>query len=409
MDIVVYENSISKSKFNVIYNISKCSETEIINIKQVESKLHTAKRIYTLNIDEQTITKYFTKIDKTPYIFKLENTIPELSTKFKGDFDENGVLEKVKSNMNQTTNYSILAIEEMFKKEKKTVKTINEIPSINYKAYYSMLINKSLIDEQFKLTEFYNFFKTQNSLFVEDSFIKFKETFNNIFNYIEAYYKFTSISMCNIRSDQFPPALRKLVQNQSVDSYDLKHIQYVPTMFQYYGNSIELFIKKSKFAIIGTRKVNSIELVRSEIAKIRNKYNGVCISGLAEGVDTLGSEIFKNSIVFIAEPISGILTKKERNILRFNVKKKILNSGVIYSHVMPHVNQTKGDIINSLLDRNLFVVLTADSVHPIKFGMKSGTINAINHAILNNKPIYTPKKMVSDEIVEKYQNKIKFY
>ena len=69
----------------------------------------------------------------------------------------------------------------------------------------------------------------------------------------------------------------------------------------------------------------------------------------------------------------------------------------------------KFSIKAGLLERNLFVILMSNTVHPIEYTIKSGTISAINFAIKNNKEIYRPKELVGKTAQLKYQSDIKFY
>ncbi len=88
---------------------------------------------------------------------------------------------------------------------------------------------------------------------------------------------------------------------------------------------------------------------------------------------------------------------------------KILNCGLVLSHVLPHNELNMIESRNALLNRKLFIVLTADIVLPIEYGMKSGTISAINQAIRNNKEIYTPRSLDEEDITERFKENITYY
>ncbi len=88
-----------------------------------------------------------------------------------------------------------------------------------------------------------------------------------------------------------------------------------------------------------TRNIKDYDKTKYEVMRFNKKYsNAICVSGLASGIDLLGSNIFDKSIVYVTETIP---------------KKKILETGLILSHVLPH-NE-----------------LTSDIVLPIEYGMKS--------------------------------------
>ncbi len=82
---------------------------------------------------------------------------------------------------------------------------------------------------------------------------------------------------------------------------------------------------------------------------------------------------------------------------------------LVLSHVLPHNVLNMIECWNALLNRNLFIVLTADIVLPIEYGIKSGTISAINHAIRNNKEIFTPRSLVEDDVVKRFKENITYY
>ncbi len=79
------------------------------------------------------------------------------------------------------------------------------------------------------------------------------------------------------------------------------------------------------------------------------------------------------------------------------------------SHVLRHNVLNMIESRNALLNRNLFIVLTADIVLPIEYGMKSGTISAINQAIRNNKEIYTSRSLDEEDIIERFKENITYY
>lgn len=188
-----------------------------------------------------------------------------------------------------------------------------------------------------------------------------------------------------------------------------KDIQYVPIIFEYHGD-LSLLGKLEKKAIIGTRQPENETKTLKQIEIISKKYpDSVCVTGLASGVDSMGVLTFKQSICFLGENLSLFLKKTQRDSKRLTAKKKVLETGLLLSHIVSTEIPNKVTSRLWLLERNLFVVLLSNSVHPIDFSIKSGTISAINYAIKNKKNIYSPKDLVDDKVLSKYKDKVVFY
>lgn len=187
------------------------------------------------------------------------------------------------------------------------------------------------------------------------------------------------------------------------------HKQYIPIAFQYIGD-LSLLANLEKRAIIGTRHPQNIDVAKTYIYAIYNKYpNSICVTGLAAGIDSMGVSIFDRSVCFIGENLTQFLNREQKDLLRLQAKGKCLKSGLIMSHVISSNKMNALSAKQALLDRNLFVVLLSNTIHPIEFSIKSGTISAINHAIRNNKPIYSPRILTDDFVQSKYRKEIVFY
>lgn len=203
----------------------------------------------------------------------------------------------------------------------------------------------------------------------------------------------------------YPIEFKKVLE----DNLNSKRVQFIPIILEYSGD-IDLLSNSDKRAIIGTRNPKDEMETNNQINLIYKKYpESICVSGLASGVDSMAINIFASSISFIAESLQEFINRKQRDSTRLQAKNKSLDSGLILSHIL---NNDKMNAIlsrSALLERNLFVVLIASTVHPMEYSIKSGTISAISHAIKNNKKIFTPKKLVDNQVITKYSKSINFY
>ena len=242
-------------------------------------------------------------------------------------------------------------------------------------------------------------FKTQ--LF--DLFLEEKRNISN-------YYKNSDLSFITSLDEHYPDIFKsKLLLASNLDNKNDK-AEYIPNVFTYKGDINLLSANFMKRAIIGTRHPKDEIVTKKEISRIFNKYpDSICVTGLASGIDTFGINIFTKSICFIGEELTGFIQKKQRDSQRLTAKEKVLKSGLILSHKLQHEKIASFDFKTSLLERNLFVTLISNTIHPIEYGIKSGTISAINFAIQNNKPIYTPKVLTTTDIQKKYKDTINFY
>jgi|GEM_PF-6607609 len=245
-------------------------------------------------------------------------------------------------------------------------------------------------------------FKTQlYDLFLEEE--------RNISN----FYKNSELSFITSLDEHYPDIFKsKLLLASNLDNNNNNNdkAEYIPNVFTYKGDISLLNANFMRRAIIGTRHPEDEIATKEEIRRIFNKYpDSICVTGLASGIDTFGINIFTKSICFIGEELTGFIQKKQRDSQRLIAKKKVLTSGLILSHKLQHEKISSFDFKTSLLERNLFVTLISDTIHPIEYGIKSGTISAINFAIQNNKPIYTPKVLTTIDVQKKYKDTINFY
>ncbi|MGS0972974.1 MAG: DNA-processing protein DprA [Candidatus Izemoplasmataceae bacterium] len=253
-------------------------------------------------------------------------------------------------------------------------------------------------------------FKNDHNLlendFKDQLYTYYLEEKRNIFD----FYSNTKYSFITSLDESYPEIFKeKLLLSLNNDNNNTK-VQYIPNVFIYRGEITLLNKDFLKRAVIGTREPKNESKTKDEIRRIFNKYpKSVCVTGLASGIDTFGINIFTKSICFIGEDITNFINKKQRDLQRLEAKKKVLQSGLILSHKLPHDKLSSFDFKTALLERNLFVTLISDTIHPIEYGIKSGTISAINYAIYNNKPIYTPKALISDEVQKRFKDQIEFY
>lgn len=249
--------------------------------------------------------------------------------------------------------------------------------------------------------------KNFNLLSIDDN-EKLASLYFKMLDYIKSKYDSFDINLLTSLDDVYPDIFKKVLRNNLENNSN--QIQYIPNIFVYNG-SIGLLRKETKkLAIIGTRESKDIIETKREVSRIHVKYpSAICVTGLASGVDTMGVLEFEESICFIGEELLTFIKRNQKDTDRRQAKEKVMNKGLILSHKLPHESMSQFDFRTALLERNLFVVLLSESIHPIEFGIKSGTISAINHAIKNNKPIFTPSSLITEDVKKKYSENIKFY
>ncbi len=315
----------------------------------------------------------------------------------------------LKMGIDYSTPIKIFALYDIFKSNYDIIKDQSKIPKTHYEKYYTYVIGNVLLQKKddISINDFYKYLILDN-IFREVNINKINKIYNDKLEYYTNFYRFSNIKFTSIIDNDYPSNLKEVFISE-IDN-DIKKKQYIPLIFFYYGNIDLLKSNDKKCAIVGTRHIKDYEVTKHEVMRVNNKHkNAICVSGLASGIDSLGSNIFDKSIVYVTETIPKIISKRERDDFRYEAKKKILETGLILSHVLPHQELNMIESRNALLNRNLFIVLTADIVLPIEYGMKSGTISAINHAIKNNKEIFTPRSLVEDDVVRRFKEDITYY
>lgn len=278
----------------------------------------------------------------------------------------------------------------------------------NYESIFESAIHKLIINDKTD-DEIINFFIKSNNLFVDETISEIKSKYNIEKKDMTEYYQKHDYNFL-ISTDELYPNVFKETLLDNLKTSNKSDIQFIPNVFVYQGNLNLISKKANKHAIIGTRKVKNLSQSLKEIQRIHKRSeNNICVTGLASGIDSLSVNVFEKSIVFIGEEMKDFIKKDQKDKYRRKAKLKVLNNGLILTHILPHNDMTRFDYINSLLQRNLFIVLISDTIHPIEFGIRSGTISAINHAIKNSKKIYSPKSTLSDEVIKKYKDNIIFY
>lgn len=211
--------------------------------------------------------------------------------------------------------------------------------------------------------------------------------------------------LCSI-DEKFPKAFKDVLESNLIPD---NNKQYIPLIFKYKGN-LDLLNRNGRRAIIGTRHPLDEGKTLQHIEVIKKKYpESVCVTGLASGIDSMGVNVFENSICFIGENLDTFIAKEQRDEKRLAAKKKVLDRGLLLTHIVTTEKLNQFTARQALLDRNLFVVLISETVHPIEYTIKSGTISAINHAIKNGKKVYTPKELINNQVIEKFKTNINFY
>ncbi len=344
-----------------------------------------------------------------PDICKYDKPVPEYFRDVEFLADEIRKMLKEVFHANEKT-LRIITWKEMLQRHPKFFNSfVKELYKKNIKAAWQAKIYKFL-NENMTDEDIIDFLVDSDSnLLSDDRKEEMRNAFQKIYNELEVFYKNKNVKFITSLDKEYPKEFKTILKS-NYNSTKTSTLQYIPNIFVFEGNLHLLTNKAKKLAIIGTRECKNIKATKLEIRKIRTKYpDAICVTGLASGVDSMGVNEFDNSICFIGEDLTEFIRKKQKDKDRFAAKQKVIKSGLILSHKLPHEKMSPIDYKNALLERNLFVVLLANSVHPIEFGIKSGTISAITHAIKNNKAIYTPKILVEDNVITKYKSKIMFY
>lgn len=276
-----------------------------------------------------------------------------------------------------------------------------------WQSYLYKFFNQGYTDDEIIMS----ITKKNFNLLISDDIEDIISDYNKTINYVTDFYTKNKVNLLTSFDLYYPDSFKRiLIENLSQTSHGSDELQYIPNVFVHHGDLALLKDNTKKLAIIGTRESKNFDVTRLEIQRIHKKYpDAVCVTGLASGIDSMGVLEFEKSICFLGEDLFAFIKRNQKDTSRLQAKEKTIRNGLIITHKLPHENIASFEFKNALLERNLFVVLLSDSVHPIEFGIKSGTISAINHAIKNNKRIYTPSSLVSDDVKSKYQKDIKFY
>lgn len=171
-----------------------------------------------------------------------------------------------------------------------------------------------------------------------------------------------------------------LLDNNYPDAF--KHTGTPPFVLFYYGD-ISLLNKPNKIAMIGCRK-NSMygEIMSKKIVKDFKKDNAICVSGLAEGIDSISHLCaLENNIKTIAVLGSGIdYCYPSINIDIYNAIKE---KGLLISE---YPNNTK-PLPHYFLIRNRIIAAISDYVCVVEANYKSGTMNTVAYALEYGKDV----------------------
>ncbi|MCX7785817.1 MAG: DNA-protecting protein DprA [candidate division WOR-3 bacterium] len=161
----------------------------------------------------------------------------------------------------------------------------------------------------------------------------------------------------------------------------LKSISNLPPILYVKG---KIFSGKS-IAIIGTREASAKgKQYAKEFASILTRAGYIIVSGYAKGIDTF---VHLGAIMAGGKTIAVL----PFGILKFSFHPELLefadtffNQATIISEFFPYSEWSVGNA----LARNRITSALADKILVVEAGDSGGTVNTVEHAIKQNKPVY---------------------
>lgn len=270
---------------------------------------------------------------------------------------------------------------------------------------YNKIISPTLIHKIFVLSKNYdknifllekseiNNFLNENSDFKEEQI----EMLTKIFSYDITQKILEKAEEINEICDK--KNINIISLNNPLYPKNLKKIKFAPYLLYVKGNLPNEEILSKSLAIVGTRSPSKIaEDFTKKIGNYLNENNYFNVSGLANGIDTIGHiSMIKNTGAILGQGLNTKIYPYDNKYLA----EEILNrGGFLASELPPDENISTIHLINRNRIQSGFV----NSIFIGETGIKGGTIHTFKYARSQNKNIFS--SFVSEEFNKKYSKNL---